>query len=338
MEFEEADVDAAPSYLTNLHLEDEVSMYDTEKAVVAAQVELLDRMKLMFIKNEKDFAAAQAQYISCRRLHLVKKAANKPAGYRAKTFMDLPQELRDAIYMDILIYDTPLGVCASGVAPPALGDFVYMPPMALVCRSLQDYVMEFYYSHNIFTPRSSMKPIKHPGRLWFMLTRWRALLGTDIEHLRRIELSHCFFITLSPDRLDYRLHNAHLHCRHHIEVSATNEISAKRMICKLKDDAERGVTNDNRGFCTCDLQAPLQNFARNSTCRLGSLLLEVAEHILQAADVHVTAIDCTECGKARLASVSTTDTQKIYDESNVLHREMSREGAWVTAWWFEDWG
>lgn len=41
-------------------------MYDTEGAVVAAQVELLNRMKLMFIKKQKDFAAAEARYISCR--------------------------------------------------------------------------------------------------------------------------------------------------------------------------------------------------------------------------------------------------------------------------------
>jgi len=122
--------------------------------------------------------------------------------------------------------------------------------MALVCRSLQDEVVQAYYSHNVFTPKSAVKHDNHPGGLWATITRWRALLGTDVDHLRRLQLTYCFWIVLGQNNLYDRFKKEHLHCRLELEVSTTNEISAKRTILKLRDNAERELTNDYRGFCT----------------------------------------------------------------------------------------
>ena len=122
-----------------------------------------------------------------------------------------------------------------------------MPSMALVCQSLPDEVVEAYYSCNVFTPKSALKHNNHPDKLCARITCWCALLGTDVDHLRRLQLTYCFSIVPGQHHIYDRFKDEHLHCRLELTVSTTNEVTAKRAILKLRDNAEHELTNDFKG-------------------------------------------------------------------------------------------
>lgn len=227
-----------------------------------------------------------------------------------KTFLDLPGEIRNQIWEQVLQIKTPLGVLAPILLPPSDEDVSPFshpsllkfkePPATTISKSLRSEVLSIFYSTNDFW--IGRIPLRKPQRAndftceqyLRALKRWRAEEG--VRFLRRLEVTVVLSVrdgsgSQRADGLEEE------ECGFDRFCTFSTKVEKGRVVMELRDV--------ERGFCCCEFGSEKSGEELEGDVD-GRCLVDAVIDLCEkfAPSVKEEESCCEGCGKTKLVRSS----------------------------------